>query len=112
MAYTDINIPMVASATVVEKELVEVSGSGTVAPAGVDSIKVLGAAFTDAASGDLVAIQTEGIVNTVVGTGGVTAGDLIKVAADGVIGGAIFGQEVGIALQTGLVTEKVDILLK
>lgn len=71
-----------ASAAITGGQLVEVSGSGTCAPAAAGSVKVLGVAAQDVASGARVAIWGEG-VHEVTASGTVTAGDQVVAAANG-----------------------------
>lgn len=112
MAYTDINIAMNASAAINVGDVLEVTGSGTVGPASAGSTKVVGVAFTDATSGQLVTVATEGEMNLLVGTGGVTAGDLVKVGADGLVTGGTGDDVVGVALETIAAAASGRILLK
>lgn len=106
-----------ASATITGGELVEVSGSGTVAPASADSTVVVGVAAHDAASAARVTVYPlAGVVHELVADeGGVTAGDLVKVGADA---STVIGLEaedeldvrVGVALTTASAESKVQVL--
>lgn len=75
-------ITLKASAAVTAKQVVEVTGAGTVGPAGADSVKWLGVAAFDAAINDNVTIYAGG-VQFPIASGTVTAGDLVVCAADG-----------------------------
>lgn len=92
-----------ASAAVTGGQVVEVTGSGTVAAAAAGSIKVVGVAAHDAASGaKLTVIANKVIHDTVAGTGGVTAGNNLLTEASGVVvaGAAAVGTRIGVALTT------------
>ena len=73
-----------ASATIVGGNVVAVSGVNTVAPAGANAQNVVGVAVSDAANGDTVTYETEGI-HELVTTGTVTAGDIVVAAAAGTV---------------------------
>ena len=94
-----------ASATVTGGRLVEVTGNGTVGPAGAASVKVLGVAANDAATGAKVAVwPLAGITHRVLGTGAINAGDNLAAGAAGVvaaIGAGTFGQLIGVADRSG-----------
>jgi hypothetical protein len=94
-----------ASATVTAGRLVEVTGAGTVGPAGAASTKVLGVAAFDAASGAKVDVwPLAGLTHKVLGTGAIAAGDNLAAGAGGVvaaIGAGTFGQLVGVADRAG-----------
>jgi len=105
-----------ASATITGGELVEVSGSGTVAPAAADSAAAVGVAAHDAASGARVTVHPlVGVIHELVaGTGGITAGAAVKVGATSnavlPLGAGTFDQRVGIALTTAAAAAKVQVL--
>jgi hypothetical protein len=90
-----------ASATVTGGRLVEVTGNGTVGPAGAASVKVLGVAAFDAATGAKVDVwPLAGLTHRVLGTGAINAGDNLAAGAAGVvaaIGAGTFGQLIGVA---------------
>jgi hypothetical protein len=94
-----------ASTAVVGGRLVEVTGNGTVGPAGAASVKVLGVAANDAASGAKVQVwPLAGLTHKVLGTGAIAAGDNLAAGAAGVvavIGAGTFGQLVGVADRAG-----------
>jgi hypothetical protein len=94
-----------ASAAVTGGRLVEVTGNGTVGPAGAASVKVLGVAASDAASGAKVQVwPLAGLTHKVLGTGAIAAGDNLAAGAAGVvavIGAGTFGQLVGVADRAG-----------
>lgn len=86
--YTPIAVPgaaftLSASATIVGGQVVAVTGSGTVGPAGASSGAVVGVAAFDAASGSDVTVYTGFIVHESVASGTVTAGDQVVSAAAG-----------------------------
>lgn len=95
-------ITLQASATVTGARLVEVTGNGTVGPAGAASTKVVGVAATDAASGAKVDVwPLPGLVHEVTASGAISAGDGVVAGAAGVvstIGAGTFQQLVGVAL--------------
>ena len=99
---TNAPITQTASAAITGGRLVEVTGNNTVGPAGAASVKVLGVAATDAASGAKVDVwPLPGIVHRVLGTGAINAGDNLAAGAAGVvaaIGAGTFGQLVGVAI--------------
>lgn len=101
-----------ASATITAGQLLEVTGSGTVGPAGAASTKCVGVAAFDAVSGDKVTIHAGGVQRIVAGTGGVTAGDIVAAGAAGTvvaIGAGVFGVKIGIALTTAIATATAEI---
>ena len=75
-------ITLAASAAVTAGQLVEVTGPGTVGPAGADSAKVVGVAGFDVASGDRVTVYRGG-VQRLAASGAVTAGAAVYAAAAG-----------------------------
>lgn len=91
-----------ANATVIGGRLVEVVGNGLVAPAGAASVKVVGIAAHDAASGAKVVVwPLPGLVHEVTGAGAIAAGDNLAAGAAGVvapIAAGTFGQLIGVAL--------------
>lgn len=96
---------MQASATVTGSRLVENTGgtaNGTVGPAGAASVKVVGYAAFDAASGAKVDVwPLAGNVFEILCTGTVAAGDNLAAAVNGTvapIAAGTFGQLVGVAL--------------
>lgn len=95
-------ITLQASATVTGGRLVEVTGNGTVGPAGAASVKAIGVAATDQASGAKVQVwPLAGVVHEVTGAGAIAAGDNLAPGAAGVvapIAAGTFGQLVGVAL--------------
>lgn len=100
-----------ASATITAGQLLEVSGSGTVGPAGAASLKCVGVAAFDAASGAKVTIHAGG-VQKIVAAGAITAGDIVAAGAAGTvaaIGAGAFGTKIGIALTTAADTAVAEI---
>lgn len=75
-------ITLKASAAITGGQLVEVTGSGTVGPAGAASTKVAGVAAFDAAVNDEVTIYSGGVQHAVA-SGAVAAGDVVQAAAAG-----------------------------
>lgn len=72
-----------ASAAITGGQLVEVTGSGTVGPAGAQSLKVVGVAAFDAASGARVTVHRVAPIHEATASGAVTAGDQLVSAAGG-----------------------------
>lgn len=109
-----------ASATITGGQLVAVSGSGTVAPAGAAVANWVGVAAFDAATNDNVTIHSNG-VQSLTASGTVTAGDLVISAASGQVSTAAAvttptaadvnttRQVVGVALTTATNGNKVRI---
>lgn len=101
------------SADVVGGQLVRVSGTGTVAPAGAGAIDWLGVAAFDAKAGDLVTVWTEG-VHRLKASGAIPAGSLVSAGANGTVAvGATpaAGANVGLALTTAADTALVEVKL-
>lgn len=71
------------SAVTTGGQLVEVTGNNTVGPAGAASLKVVGQALHDAASGAPLTVFGDGAIREAVASGAVTAGDLLIAAAAG-----------------------------
>lgn len=71
-----------ASAAITGGQLLAVSGSGTVAPAGANAANWLGVATQDASNGDKVGV-TSGGIQRLTASGAVTAGDVLVAAASG-----------------------------
>lgn len=100
-----------ASAAVTGGQMVVVSGSGTVAASAGASAAWLGVAAFDAAAGDHVSIEREGVQRPIA-SGAITAGDIVVTAAAGkVVTNAApgAGQQVGIALSTAADGQTVDV---
>lgn len=95
-------ITLQASAPVVGGRLVEVTGNGTVGPAGAASTKVVGVAATDQAAGLKVQVwPLPGIVHEVTASGAIAAGEGVVAGAAGVVvtvGAGTFQQLAGVAL--------------
>lgn|SRR5574343_844017 len=101
-----------ASAAVTGGTLAEVSGSGTVGPAGAGSTKVVGVFAHDAASGALVAIHLNKPIHSVTAAASITAGNTLKAAASGQVTPWVSGTDaadliVGTALTTAASSAKV-----
>lgn len=72
------------SANVTGGKLLEVSGDGTVAHAGVASVAVVGVAAFDASSGDVVTVYSPKIA-VLVSSGTITAGSQVVAGAAGIV---------------------------
>ncbi|HQN97734.1 MAG TPA: DUF2190 family protein [Thermoanaerobaculales bacterium] len=95
-------ITLKASAAVTGGQVVEITGVGTVGPAGANSTKVVGVAGFDAAINDYVTVYAGGVQNCT-SAGVITAGDLIAAAAAGTVAtnaAPAAGVQIGIALST------------
>lgn len=100
-----------ASAAITGGQLVAVSGSGTVAPAGATATNWVGVAAFDAALNDHVTIHCDG-VQSLTASGAVTAGDIVSSAAGGAVATnatPAAGNVVGIALTTAANGAKVRV---
>jgi hypothetical protein len=84
-------LPVGASA-VTGGQLVEISATGVVGPAGAASVKVVGVAAFDAITGALVTIHRQGI-QSIVAPAGVTAGATLKAAAAGTVATWVSGTD-------------------
>jgi hypothetical protein len=92
-----------ASATITADQLLEVSGDGTLGPAGAASAAVVGIALAGAASAAPVKALMFGPVLSVTSTGAITAGAKVVAGAAGVVatvGANTFEKIVGTALTT------------
>lgn len=101
-----------ASATITGGQVVEVTGSGTVGPAGANSTKVVGVAAFDAVANDNVTIYAGGVQHATA-SGSVTAGDLVAAGAAGTIAtnaAPAAGVQVGVALSTATTGNDVRVL--
>lgn len=95
-------VTLKASATITGGQVVEVTGNGTVGPAGANSTKVVGVAGFDAATNDYVTVYSGGVQHCTA-SGTVTAGDLVAAAASGQVAtnaAPAAGVQIGIALST------------
>jgi len=108
-----------ASATITGRQLLEVSGSGTVAPtATLQSQKIVGVAAQDAVSAGRVTYYGRGVIHESVADGTVTAGDLVgstntanreikSIPASAIDAGATYVQAtVNAAINAGLQTDR------
>jgi hypothetical protein len=107
------------SAAVVGATLLETTTTGAVATAGALSLKVVGVAAHDAASGARVTVwPLHGIVHEIVHTAGGTVGDCIVAAANGLLGtatqatAAAAGYDLGTALVTAGAAAKLRFIGK
>ena len=92
-----------ASATITADQLLEVSGDGTLGPAGAASAAVVGVALAGAASAAPVRALMFGPVLSITSSGAITAGAKVVAGAAGVvtaIGANTFEKIVGTALTT------------
>ena len=92
-----------ASATVTADQLLEVTGDGTVGPAGANSAAVVGIALAGAASSAPVKMLCFGPVLSVTSSGAITAGVKVVAAAAGAvatIAANTFEKIIGTALTT------------
>jgi hypothetical protein len=100
-----------ASATITGGQLVAVSGSGTVGPAGAAATGWVGVAAFDAATNDNLTIHSGG-VQSVTASGAITAGSPVIAGAAGTVVASATppaGQQVGVALTTAADTAKVRV---
>lgn len=107
--YTPIHLPghsitLTAGAAITGGQVVHVTGVNTVGPAAAASIKTVGVAAHDAASGAKVVVVGGRVVHETTAQGAVTAGDLLKVGtvagSVAAIGAGTYDQAVGVALTT------------
>ncbi|WP_134324707.1 capsid cement protein [Cumulibacter soli] len=105
-------LPIPASAAITAGQLVAVSGSNTVGPAGAASVAWLGVAAFDVASGELVTVHCGG-TQELTASGAITAGAAVAAAANGAVAtlGAdpAAGTVVGVALTTAANGTKVRV---
>lgn len=97
-----------ASADVVGGQLVDVSGSKTVAPAAADSAAVLGVALSDAKTGQAVSVSLGGVQRPVA-DGEITAGVKVFSAVAGKVSAKGTSNPIGIALETATSGAQVEI---
>jgi hypothetical protein len=99
----------VASAAITGRQLLQVTGNGTVAPTASTVADVVGVAANDAATGALVTvISLPGVRHELLAVGAVTAGQVVEAAtAGGVAAGAT--NPVGIAI-TGGTSVPIEVL--
>jgi predicted RecA/RadA family phage recombinase len=97
-----------ASATITAGQLVEVTASGQVGPAGAASVKVLGVAANDAATGQDLTVFARGITHISTASGAITAGARVDAGAAGTVAsGASALTNIGIAMTTAADTALV-----
>lgn len=104
-------ITLKASASITGGRVVAISGDGTVATAGADSVAWVGVAANDAALNDNVTIYSGG-VQYCVASGAITAGDAIECAAAGAVSTAAsttFATHLGTALKSAADGAKVPV---
>lgn len=78
------SLTLSASATITGGQLLAISGSGTVAPAGAGATAWVGQAAFDAATSDKVTIWAGGVLS-LTASGAITAGDLVVAGAAGTV---------------------------
>jgi hypothetical protein len=102
-------IPLTASATITEGQLLSVSGVNTVAPAAAGAV-VIGVAAFAAASGTRVTVLEKDMEHETTTTNGVTAGDVLISGTSGVVETAgtspAAATVVGVALTTAAALAK------
>lgn len=103
-------ITLKASAAITGGQLVEVTGSGTVGPAGAASTKVVGVAAFDAATNDNVTIYAGGVQHAKA-AGAITAGDVVQAGAAGTVASGTTAP-IGIALTTAATNADVRVSLR
>lgn len=104
-------VTLKASGSIAAGRLVAVSGDGTVATAGADSVVVVGVASVAAVTNDNITIYCGG-VQSLVAAGAITAGDAVECAAAGAVAtgsGTTYATYVGIALTTAADTAQVRV---
>jgi hypothetical protein len=91
---------LTASAAITGGNLVEITGNGTVGPAGETSQKVVGVAAYDSISGVLVTVLDldDYHVSTISGVGAIAAGNPIKAGAAGTVEAYVVGTDAVTAL--------------
>lgn len=102
-----------ASASITGGQVVAVSGSGTIAPAGAGSTSFLGNAAFDAVTNDNVTVYAGG-VQVCIASGAVTAGSPLITGANGTVVASATppaGQQYGVALTTAADGAKVRVLV-
>ena len=105
------SLTLSASATITGGQLVAVTGSGTVGPAGAASTAVVGQAAFDAATSDKVTIWAGGVLSCTA-SGAITAGSPVIAGAAGTVVASAAppaGQQVGVALTTAADTAQVRV---
>lgn len=104
-------VTLKASATVTGGQVVAVTGSGTVGPAGAASVAWVGVAANDAATNDNVTIFSGG-VQSLTASGAITAGAAVATGAAGTVATSATptsAEIVGIALTTAANGAKVRV---
>jgi hypothetical protein len=105
-----------ASAAITGGQLLEVTGAGTVGPATASSVKVVGVAAHDTPSGGRVTVHPIASVihEFVAGSGGVTAGQPVRVGAASnavlPVSAGTTGTQVGVALNSAAGAALVQVL--
>ena len=92
------SVTLTASAAITGGQVVEVTGDRTVGPGTAASVKAIGTAAHDAASGSKVVVHLPGPVDTAVSAAAILAGAKVEAAAAGKIQTATTGYVLGIAL--------------
>lgn len=98
--YADV-ITGTASATITGGQVLAVTGSGTVGPAGAASAAVIGVAAFDAGTGARVSYLPRGKVHISAASGAITAGDRVNAGAAGTVATGVAAlTNIGVALTT------------
>jgi hypothetical protein len=107
-------VTVTASAAVVGGTLVETSTTGNVATAGAASVKVVGVAAHDAATGHRLSVwPLPGLMHEITHTAGGTVGDVMTAAANGLMAStaagtaAAAGTDLGVAVTTAGAAAKI-----
>lgn len=97
--YLGHEITLVASTTITGGQLVVITGSGTVGPAGANTAGHIGVAGHDATAGQRLMVTGTGLVHESVASGAITAGQDLVSAATGAVAARGSGvNRVGLAL--------------
>jgi hypothetical protein len=106
--------PANASATILGGQLVEATTTGSVGPAGLNSVKVVGVAAHDAGAGQRVTVHPiAGNVHESTHPAGGSTGDVMTAAASGNVAStaagtaAAAGTDLGVALSTAAAGAKI-----
>jgi uncharacterized protein DUF2190 len=99
----------VASAAITGGQVLVVSGSGTVGPAGATAAPVIGVAAFDAASAAQVSYFPRGKVHVTTASGAITAGARVDSGAAGTVASGVSSlTNIGVALTTAADTALVE----
>lgn len=106
---------IVGASAVTGGQLVEISATGVIGPAGAGSVKVVGIVAQDGITGANVTVHRGGI-QSIVTPAGVTAGQTLKAAAAGTVATWVSGTDaadliIGRAITTAAGTAAAQVLL-